>query len=710
MSAAESERVGVLVVDDRPDDARALRGILARADYDVVCVGSGEEALEQLSNREFAVILLDVLIPGMSDFETARLIRRREASSAVPIIFLTAGAASEELVRRGYSAGAVDYLPKPVDPNIVRAKVAVFADLFKKTQLIRRKQEKLRAVEQRSSERALRASEVLYEATFDQAPVGIGHAATDGRWLRVNRKLCEIFGYGEHEVASMRLQDLVHPDEASETLAALSQLIEGHLETHRREVRCVDRHGRAVWVIVALSLLRGASRKQSQFIAVVEDVTERKLAADRQRVLAQVSEHLLRSLDARDTLSEVAASIVPAMADWCAILTGGDHGASESAVRHTDPAKAEIARELDRRLSLDDSSVVEGALRTGPRLLSSGCGEGRIAFSSDPQLQAMAEALGLDSLVVVPLWSRRRRLGALMLAASSGGRRHGQADLVAAEELGNRLVLALENARLYQTAQQAIGMRDEFLSIASHELRTPLTPLQITLQRLLRTRSRGSLEQVETERLRSLLARGERQVGRLTALVETLLDVSRISSGRMPLRREPLDLSKVARDVVARFADEVARAGCRPELKLDPSVRGCWDRQRIEQALGNLLGNALKYGPGKPIQIEVSRAGRNARLSVRDQGIGIEPSSLGRIFERFERAVPSSSYGGLGLGLYITKQIVEAHGGSIRVVSELGGGSSFVLEIPAEAMELTTRSSGTALEEMGQDGTDARAR
>jgi signal transduction histidine kinase len=301
--------------------------------------------------------------------------------------------------------------------------------------------------------------------------------------------------------------------------------------------------------------------------------------------------------------------------------------------------------------------------------------------------------------MVVPLAARNRSLGRITLVAAGSGRRYGNADLAVAEDLGNRVALAIENARLYQKARQAISARDEFLSIASHELRTPLTPLQITFQRLLRDRSRERLDKVESERLRTMLTRSERQVHRLTALIDNLLDVSRISSGRLRLQRERLDLGEVVREVVSRFTEELSRAQCATELRIDASVVGDWDRLRVEQVVTNLLGNALKYGAGKPIEIHVGGSQDQAQLSVRDHGIGIEPGSIARIFDRFERAVSSRSYGGLGLGLYITRQIVEAHGGTIRVSSEIGSGSHFVVELPTEAADASDRES-----DPGKDG------
>jgi signal transduction histidine kinase len=257
-----------------------------------------------------------------------------------------------------------------------------------------------------------------------------------------------------------------------------------------------------------------------------------------------------------------------------------------------------------------------------------------------------------------------------------------------AEDLAHRVSLAVDNARLYREARDAVSARDEFLSIASHELRTPLTPLQIVLQRLLSERSKEPLETISPDRLRLLLGRSERQVQRLTALVDNLLDVSRVSSGTLRLQREECDLAEVVNEVVGRFGEECARAECQVTIQAPPTLVGQWDRLRIEQVITNLLVNAIKYGAGKPIMIHVERGEGAAKLEVKDQGIGIEPEKVSRIFERFERAVSSRSYGGLGLGLYIARQIVDAHGGRIAVASRPGEGSTFTIDLPLEHLTL----------------------
>ncbi|MFT3765069.1 MAG: trifunctional serine/threonine-protein kinase/ATP-binding protein/sensor histidine kinase [Minicystis sp.] len=249
------------------------------------------------------------------------------------------------------------------------------------------------------------------------------------------------------------------------------------------------------------------------------------------------------------------------------------------------------------------------------------------------------------------------------------------------QHLAGQLAISLENARLLCEAQEAVRARDEFLQIASHELCTPLTPLSLAL-RFVELALKRDLPPELAKRIMPRIETAERQVQHLTELVEILLDVSRITSGRIAIERDRVDLADVAREVTERFRPGLAKAGCTLDLTVRGPVVGRWDRLRLDQVLTNLLSNAMKFGAGKPIEVTVEAMDATARLCVRDHGIGIAPEDQAQLFQRFKRAVPVKHYGGFGLGLWITRQIVEVHGGTIRVESAHGTGARFTVELP----------------------------
>lgn len=232
------------------------------------------------------------------------------------------------------------------------------------------------------------------------------------------------------------------------------------------------------------------------------------------------------------------------------------------------------------------------------------------------------------------------------------------------------------------SADRALKLREEFISVASHELRTPLTALKLQID-LIKRRTAKNVP-LSSEAITQVLERCERQIARLSALVEDMLDISRISSGRLSLRLEQVNLKELLNDVVEHYSESLKGAGIEFSVSIEDEIVGYWDAYRIEQVVANLLGNALKYGNAGKIglraRLETSKSG--VLIEVQDQGIGIANKDLPKVFECFERAVPSKNISGLGLGLYISRQIVEAHGGRIEVLSQVGVGSTFQVYLP----------------------------
>jgi signal transduction histidine kinase len=363
----------------------------------------------------------------------------------------------------------------------------------------------------------------------------------------------------------------------------------------------------------------------------IAEVTER-----RERLLSEASKALFASFDYEPALASVARLLVPQLGDWCLVdlRDGGRSGATrEVAAVHVDASKIEQARAL----------------------------------------RGHADA---GSTLVAPIAARSGVFGEITLGVS--GRRQGTEERALAEEIGRRAGTAVENARLYRQAQEAIGVRDQFIAVASHELKTPLTALLLVISGVERALQR--LPDAPAL-MRSKIEVLSRQAHRLDQLVVNLLDVARIEAGRLHVHIEDVDLCATVREVVERHEQQAARAGCALEVVAGEPVTGAWDRSRLDQVVSNLLSNAIKYGAGKPISVVVESSGGTARLSVADHGIGIAPGDHERVFQRFERAI-EKGFSGMGLGLWITREIVTRLGGSIAVESRLGEGACFTVELP----------------------------
>lgn len=399
--------------------------------------------------------------------------------------------------------------------------------------------------------------------------------------------------------------------------------------------------------------------------------------------LSEASKILSSSLDYNVTLESVAKLIVNNVADFCIIDLFEKDKLIRVAVRASDSKRQKIANKFfnfppDPRnkqaiyeaAGLKKAIVIEKATKKWLKSVS------RIKEERDT-----VEELGLSSHIFAPLISRGKIIGVLTIASSLRGFSYSKEDAVFIGELANRVGLAVDNAQLFSRAQEALRTRDEFLSIASHELKTPLTSillnLQLALQRIRKTDGKTLPENVI-----KMIEQSEQQGKRLSKLINDLLNISVISTGRLEIEREPMDLCELTEEVIGRFKIQLKKAKTRVIFKGKKGIVGFWDKIRLEQVITNLISNAIKYGGGKPIQVGLSRYRRKALISVKDQGIGIKREDLGKIFERFKRGASAKGYKGLGVGLYISKQIIEAHGGKIKVKSKEGEGSEFTIELP----------------------------
>jgi signal transduction histidine kinase len=233
-----------------------------------------------------------------------------------------------------------------------------------------------------------------------------------------------------------------------------------------------------------------------------------------------------------------------------------------------------------------------------------------------------------------------------------------------------------------EALEEAVQMRDEFLALASHELNTPLSPLLTSIQMLLRSAKTSHCRPATVDALEVAL----RQIERLRRLVSELLDVTRIESGQLALSLEEVDMVDVVRQTIEAQASNAAREGTQVRFTEHAPAKGHWDRTRLEQITTNLLTNAIKFSARRPIEISVDQSDARTRLVVRDHGVGIDADQIERIFERYGRAQSAQHYGGLGLGLYIVRRVVEAHGGTIGAESVPGEGKTFTVDLPAHAV------------------------
>jgi signal transduction histidine kinase len=409
--------------------------------------------------------------------------------------------------------------------------------------------------------------------------------------------------------------------------------------------------------------LRTTRAHQEQVLTAETARAEAEAARQRFALLAELSAVLAEGVDIRAALERAAQVVVPLVADGCMVeLLEEGRRLRRVAVVHVDEREEAWLRSLPESPALlappseDAPPVVSHFRLSGPE----------------------------GSVIRLPLTHHERVLGVVTFTTHAP-RQVGELELALARDVAHRMALAVENARLLQESRDAIRSRDRFLSIASHELRTPLTVLGLQVQSLLRGTRRGN-RTLSSEELVGKTQVLARQVERLGQLVGELLDISRLTEGRLSFQREDVDLAEVVREVATRFHEEFIQAGSTLVLHgLEHPVVGRWNRLRLEQVVINLLTNAIKYGQGRPITVEVSADANEARLSVHDEGIGISPRDQGRIFERFERAVSEQNYGGLGLGLWIVREIVRALGGCISVESTPKVGSTFTVELPRGA-------------------------
>ena len=574
------ERINILMVDDSATNLLALESILQAPDRNLVSVSSGDDALRYLLNNDVAVILLDVFMPGIDGLDTAELIRARDKSRNIPIIFLTADSTGGRHLSRGYSLGAVDYIVKPIEPEILRSKVAVFVELFKKTREIQRQ------------------AQLLHEKNLELENANLARL---NMLIQLGQELA-----AEHD-PSLVLENFCR---------SAKQIV----EAQESAIGILNGDGTLRY------FFRCASGKKNGAPNVVPPVVQRALnalIAERRPLRLTDADDLLQSdEDPLDSVhSFLGAPILSSrgVQGWVYLLNKLD---------------GYNFTEADERLTATLVTQVAIAYENA-------------RLYSDAQLHATE--------LQIEIAERKQ-----------------------AEEERAQLLVREQSARA--DAEEANRTKDEFLATLSHELRTPLSAI-LGWSHLVRT---GKLDQPQMTRAFETIERNARSQSQL---IDDLLDVSRIITGKLQIELSPVNLSTVIEGAIDAARPAFEAKDIQFETAMDSRaylVPG--DANRLQQIFWNLFSNAVKFTPpGGRVRVEVERVEPQARVSVSDSGIGIKPDFLPYIFDRFRQADGSTTrvHGGLGLGLAIVKHLVQLHQGTVEVESEgADQGATFTVSLP----------------------------
>ncbi|HEX6974637.1 MAG TPA: ATP-binding protein [Vicinamibacterales bacterium] len=531
-----------------------------------------------------------------------------------------------------------------------------------------------------------------FDALFDVLPMGIG-VATDRecRHIRVNRAFAEQLGIRPHDNASLSAPDEERPafrverdgiEVPAEDLPMQHAARTGE-EVTACELDVIHPDGRRVSLFECAVPLFDEDGNVAGSVGIVVDITERRRTEQEQRFLAEASRVLTSSLDYDATLRTLSELAVPMLGDYCAVDVTRDDGTFERVTLVTgDHGKQQVAEALRRyppRLTVD--SPAARAILSGETIVFDDCPPDVIARSAQSDDHRMLlEEFGARSFMMLPLRARGRTLGLLTVGGWSP-RRYDARDKRLGADVAARAALALDNALLYRHAQDANRVKDDFLATLSHELRTPLNAL---LGWTLVLKTHGLDDAARRRALESI----ERNAHAQAVLINDLLDVSRVITGKLRVEVAPLDLSAVVLAAVDAVRPALRARDIQLGLALTAEgVQVLGDRDRLQQVIWNLLSNAVKFTPRSGrVDVSVEDARGAVHIVVRDTGIGIDPAFLPHVFERFRQGDSSTTraQGGLGLGLAIVRHLVDLHGGTVSVKSDgVGLGATFTVTLPA---------------------------
>ncbi|HET7542895.1 MAG TPA: response regulator [Polyangiaceae bacterium] len=669
----------ILLVDDQPKNLLALSAMLEPLGQEVIQASSGREALRHLLRDEFALVLLDVQMPVLDGYEVAELIRGREKSRAVPIIFLTAIHRDQRLVARAYTVGAVDYILKPIDPEILRSKVAVFIELYQKGQIISRQAEELRRATEREFADFRRVSEYRYTMLAESMPQIVWTTDREGLLRYGNGRWFECAGLAESEELSWR--SIVHPSEYGEFTRVFAEALSAGRawEAEFRLGNVAERRFR--WHLVRMLPERDASGGIGAWVGTCTDIDARKRAEQALQMLASLTRRLGELTDRSHGLDQVLAATLPVLGDSAVLYLRSGEAVSKRA----SASVSSVVNLDDPRFDLGPSTV---CFDGQPEILAN---VSEILEESGPARAGehiwFLHELGISSYICWPLVIRERVFGSLVFLNRDPERHYLQSDVELAKDVAGRMATALDNVGLYELAQneraklqEANRAKDMFLATVSHELRTPLNAI-VGWGQMLRG---GGLSHETEQRAVDTIERNGRA---LAQLVADLLDVSRVVSGNLHVDEGQVDLRAIVEAALDAARPVAASSGVALEAQLpDQPLNTIGDATRLQQVVGNILGNALKFtGRGGHVTLSLEVDGQSARLAIQDDGPGIAPEFLPVMFDRFRQADSGThrAQRGLGLGLAIVKHLVELHGGHVTAHSEgLGKGALFVVTLP----------------------------
>lgn len=664
-------KVNILVVDDRPEGILAIEAVLKSPAYNIITASSGNEALKHLLQNDFAVILMDVQMPVMNGFETASVIKTREKSRDIPIIFMSAINQDEQYVYQGYGVGAIDYLLKPFDPYILKSKVSIFADIYRKNQVIKDQAQKLLDAEAKEHSLKIDRLEIenlrRYQYLADSIPQIVFRLLPDGQYEYFNKVWFDYTGLSLKDSYGLAWKDVIHPDDVNK----LTELFNERSNQNGLECECriLNKNRVYRWHLIQVRPEKYFHPEEvNSWLGTALDVEDRKKNSDKQQFLAKAGELLVTTLDYHKTLESISKLAVPYLADWCAIDIVNEEGKLTTiSFSHRESHLLSEAHTFYQKHFLDNQngfSLTELMKQHSTRILN------------------REEIPGVSALIL-PLEFNGDIIGVMTFVRQQSQVKYDQYFMEVAQELSRRVILAFENARLYTLAQEAIEIRNDFLSIASHELNTPITSLKLQLQMVRKSIQMSKDGIFPVERFTKSVEASVKQVDRLINLIQILLDVSRIQSGKFNFSFEKFEIHELVTEVMERHKEILINSNCTLEFQNGSHIDVVWDKVRIEQVLTNLITNAIKYAPGK-IEFIITEEDNQVMMQIIDHGKGIPQSKLKTIFDRFERASSNESIGGLGLGLFIVREIVEGHHGKIEVVSNEKG-SKFMLTLPKVA-------------------------